>query len=512
MKTAGVVSFVVLASIAGLGAVGGPGARLIDAVKAGNRQAIRALLDKREAAQAVRASEADGTTALHWAVRGDDLDTVRMLLRAGADARAANRYGVTPLSLAAQNGNPAMIETLVAAGADPNTSLSNGQTIVMIAARTGDPDAVRVLAAHGADVNAKEEVLGENALVWAAVEDHAGAIAALVSHGADVNARSNVLTFPRRDYGDGKSGRFTVLPRGGWTPLMYAARDDAQHALRALADAGADLDLTDPDGSTALALAIINAHYDAAALLLEKGANPNVADVKGMAPLYAAVDMHTLDETPGRPEPKPSGRADNLGLMATLLAHGANPNVRLTAPILERVHNNGDPVLGDGATPLMRAAKKGDVTVVRLLLEHGADPGQASASGATPLMLAAGYGGTARFAEYDVKHGTEADMIETARLCLEHGADINAVDNGDQTALHVAAAQRGDDFIRFLTGNGARMDVTDKQGRTPLDIALGAGGGRGRGRAQPVAREGTAALLRQLMADRRTGIASQQSR
>ena len=476
--------------------------RLIDAIKTGNRDAVRVLLKGSGTGPViVNATEADGTTGLHWAARVDDLETVRLLLQAGADAKAVNRYGVSPLSLAAMNGNAAMIEALLDAGADANASLSDGQTMVMIAARTGTPEAVAMLAAHGANVNARESVLGENALIWAAVEDHPAAIQALVSRGADVNARSNVLKFPRRDFGDGKSGRFTVLPRGGWTPVMYAARQDARLAVRRLAEVGADLNLTDPDGTTALTLAIINAHYDMAALLLGKGADPNVVDVKGMAALYAAVDMHTLDETPGRPEPKPSGTLDSLGAISALLAHGANPDAQLKAPILERVHNNGDPALGPGSTPLMRAAKKADVASMRLLLDHGADPNLTNRNLATAMLFAAGFGGMGRFAEYDQKRGTEADMLEAVKLCLDRGADINAADDSGQTALHLAAAQRGDDFIRFLVGHGAALDATDKQGHTPLDVALGVGGGRGRGRA-PVVRQGTAALLRQLMAER----------
>ena len=310
------------------------------------------------------------------------------------------------------------------------------------------------------------------------------------------------MTFPRRDFGDGKSGRFTVLPRGGWTPVMYAARQDAKGAVRALAEAGADLNLTDPDGTNALTLAIINAHYDAAALLLDLGADPNVADVKGMAALYAAVDMHTLDETPGRPEPKVSGTLDSLGAISALLAHGANPDAQLKAPILERVHNNGDPGLGARIDAADASGQEGR----RRLDAAAARPRRQSElrnkNGATAVLFAAGLGGTGRFAEYDQKRGTEADMIEAVKLCLDRGADINAADDSGQTALHVAAAQRGDDFVRFLVRSGAALDATDKQGRTPLDVALGVGGGRGRGRAQPVVRDGTVALLRQLMADR----------
>ena len=445
------------------------------------------------------AADADGTTPLHWAVRADDLPAVRRLLHDGADAKAANRYGVTPLSLAAESGDPAVIDALVGAGADANTSLSNGQTMLMIAARTGNPAAVKALIAHGAAANARESVLGETALIWAAVEDHGPAVAALVAGGADVNARSNVLTFPRRDYGDGKSGRYTVLPRGGWTPLMYAARQDARASLQALAAAGASLNVTDPDGTTALTLAIINAHYDTAVLLLDRGADPNVADSRGMTALYAAVDMNTLDETPGRPAPKATGTIDSLGMIDRLLAHGANPNARLSAAVLERVHNNGDPVLGQGATPLMRAARKADAAATRVLLDRGADPTIAMKGGVTAVMVASGYGGQVRFAEYNQKTGTEHDAADCVRLSIEHGADINQANDAGQTALHVAAAQRDDDFIRFLVKSGARLDAKDLQGHTPLDVALGLGGGRGRGRAQPAARASAAAALRQLM-------------
>ena len=224
-------------------------------------------------AAAPAGNDPDGTTPLHWAVRAGDLDTARRLLKEGADAKAANRYGVTPLSLAAEAGNAALIDALLKAGAEANATISSGQTMLMMAARAGSPAAVTLLAARGANVNGREAVLGENAVIWAAVEDHAPVIAALAASGADVNARSNVTKFPRRDYGDGKSGRFTVLPRGGWTPLMYAARQDSRAAIRALVTAGARLDLTDPDGTNALTLAIINAHYEAASLLLDLGAS-----------------------------------------------------------------------------------------------------------------------------------------------------------------------------------------------------------------------------------------------
>jgi ankyrin repeat protein len=439
----------------------------------------------------------DGTTPLHWAARAGDVPAVKRLLGQGADARAANRYGVTPLALAAGNGDAATIDLLLAAGADANGTLSNGQTMLMLAARAGTPAALRALLAHGAHVNAREHVLGENALIWAAAENHGPAIDVLVQAGADIEARATPLVFSRRDYGDGKSGRFTVLPRGGWTPLMYAARQDATHALAALVNDGAALDATDPDGTTALTLAIINGHYGAASLLLDAGADPNVADARGMTPLYAAVDMNTLDETPGRPAPKMSGALDTPHMIAHLLAAGANPNQPLTKVVLERVHNNGDPVLAEGATPLMRAARKADTTTTALLLARGADATTTMRGGITAVMIASGFGGQVRFAEYNPRSGTGRDAEECVRLALEYGADVNAANDGGQTAMHIAAAQRDAHFIRFLAANGARLDVQDRQGHTPLDVAMGQGGGRGRGRA-PAAREDIAAVLREL--------------
>jgi uncharacterized protein len=465
--------------------------RLAEAVKSGNHGMVRALVEQRVD---VNAPEVDGTTALHWSARTNDLETTRLLLRAGARANQANRYGVTPLSLAALNGNAPVMAALIAAGADPAASVSDGQTMLMIAARNGNPDAIGVLLGQHVDVNAHEKVLGETALIWAASEDHAEAVTLLAKNGADLNARSNMLTFPLAKFGDGKSARFTVLPRGGWTPLMYTARQGALKAARALAETGASVNLTDPDGTSALVLAIINAHYDLAAMLLDHGADPNVGDTSGMAALYAAVDMNTLDETPGRPAPKSTDTLSAADLITRLLDRGANANAQLTAPLIERVHNNGDAALGAGATPLMRAAKKGDLAIMRVLVDRGADVNMAMKNGATALMFVSGRGGLGRFGVYDVKRASEAEFIEGAKLFLQRGANINATDSAGQTAMHSAAAQRGDAFIEFLADNGARLDLKDKQGRLPLDMALGAGG-----RGEQTVRESAAALLRKRM-------------
>ena len=465
-------------------------ASLIDAVKAGDRAAALARI-KRPGAVNVR--EADGTSALHWAVRSNDLALAQALLRAGADAKAANRYGVTPLSLAVINGNAAMVDALLKAGAEPAAS-AGGETILMTAARAGNPAVMRLLLARSkADVNARESAYGETALMWAAAENHAEAAQLLIEHGADINARSRLMTYPKDRFG--LEGVISVLPHGQWTPLMYAARQGSLGALRVLVKAGADLNLSDPDGTTALVFAIINSHYDAARLLVEAGANPNLADTAGMAALYAAVDVSTLGEIYGRPGKKEVNDSSALELLNVLLAHGANPNARLKSPALYRAHTPGEPALGEGATPLMRAAKNGDVATMRLLLEHGADPSLRQKNGTTALMLAAGLGrGLGVFAG---DYASDAQMLDAVRVLLARHVDVNAVNENGQTAVHFAALSM-DPVVRLLAENGADLSIRDKNGRTALDFAMG-GGGRGRGGAAPAVRKETAALIRDLM-------------
>lgn len=254
-------------------------ATLFDAVRSGDREAIRAVLHDHPD---VNAREPDGTTALHWAVRGNDLETVRLLLRAGARVNVTNRYDLTPLALAAANGEPAMLNELLRAGADVNATTPAGETVLMTASRTGNPQVVQLLLDRGADVSAREQTFSENALMWAAAENHPEVVRLLAEHGADLNAPASLLHFPNIKV-DAATMVITALPRGGLTPLMYAARQGSLGAARALADLGASLNATDPDGMSALAIAIINAHYDVAAMLSEKGADPNVADVVGMA-------------------------------------------------------------------------------------------------------------------------------------------------------------------------------------------------------------------------------------
>jgi len=451
---------------------------IVAAMKSSDIAAVRTLLQGKAD---VNATEVDGTSALHWAVRSGDMPTTELLIRAGARVDAVNRYGVTPLSLAARIGRGDLVGLLLTSGASVKTAeatLPEGQTLVMLAARTGNADVVKRFITAGSNVDARETRTGTTALVWAASSNRADAVRALAEAGADLNIQSKVTNYPHTQNGVLLSGveegvsyvGQTVLPRGGWSAAMYAAREGATDAVRTLADAGADLNLLDPEGTSALIIAIINGHWDTASVLIEKGADLNLADIKGMTPLYAAIDMHTLGDTFGRPYPAPPVIEGSLPVIKMLLAKGADPNARLKGPILKRVYDAGDGRLGEGATPLMRAARKCDVTVMKLLLDAGADPKLSQKSGNNPLMLAAGAvtsGGD------ESQHVSEEEALAAIKLGLAAGIDVNETNATGDTVMHTAATTSGGlrSVIRLLAESGARLDTKNKGDRTPLEAA-----------------------------------------
>jgi ankyrin repeat protein len=485
------LAFAVLVRVA----VAAGDARLLDAAKAGRADVLRVLLRQHVD---VNVREADGTTALHWIVRSDDVDSAGLLIRAGASVDATNRYGVTPLALAAANGSAQMIRLLLNHGADANAANPEGETALMTAAKTGEPESVMALLDAGADVNAREHWLGETALMWAAAENHADVTRILLDYGADIDARSMRQEFAPFRFNLATMVN-TVLPRGHLTALMMAARQGAIDAERMLIERRANLNLTDPDGTSGLVIAIINGHYDAASLLLRHGADPNIADSAGMAAVYAIVDMNTQPAMINRPTRKASGTVTALALLKDLLEHKADPNAPLQTALLARYHNIGDNVLGAGSTPLMRAAKAVDVAAMRILLDAGANVRQANRANATALLFAAGLGRNRTGPE------TERAAIEAVRLCLDHGADINAVNSAGQTAVHVAVGQ-SDAILQLLADRGAKLDAKNSQGKTPLDLVLdNAPAGRDAPPRDVAVRETTAALLKRLIAQDYSG-------
>lgn len=472
----------------------GSGARLVEAVKQGDRAAAIALINQKAD---VNAAEPDGTTPLIWAARQNDLDLADRLIRSGAKVTASNRYDVTALSIACLNGSAPMIEKLLNAGADPNAPGPEGETPLMTVARAGSVPAAKALLAHGAKVDAREDWHGETALMWAAAQKHPDMINALVDAGADVNAESTVVKWERQVTAE---PREKWLPPGGFTPLLFAAREGCVACVKVLLDRGAKINQPDPDGITPMVNSIINGHYDVAKLLAERGGDPNLFDKTGRAALYAAVDAHTM---PASNRPSPSENENDitsLDLIKVLIARGAQVNMQLKTqqPYRTKVDRGSDTMLTTGTTPLIRAAKAGDVTVVALLLEKGADPKLTTRTGINALMAASNVG--SKEEDTTGRKKTQRDVTQSVDLLLKAGVDINAADATGRTAMHGAAQRGWDDVVKFLAEHGASLDSRDKRGVTPVDAAMGLAGGAGFDNSTGDVHPQTAELIKQLIA------------
>ena len=466
---------------------------LLLAVKAGESNNALVLLD---GATDVNRPEADGMTALHYAVLNNDLAIVAALIDAGADVSATSRYGVTPVYLAAQNGSAAVLAVLIDAGADPNQLYHEGETALMTAARTGDYATVELLLEKGAKIEEREQWHGQTALMWAAAENHADLIPLLVAHGAKVNATSNVEVWERQITDE---PRDKWLPPGGMTPLMFAAREGCLACVAPLLEAGADINATTPKGITALLGAIINGHYDVAWALVEAGADVNLRDDTGRSPLYAAVDFNIMPES-NRPAPDVYVNEHSaFDLIQLLIDKGADVNAQLStqAPYRLKLDRGTDTMLVAGTTPFLRAAKSADVDVMKLLLAHGADPHLATVQGVDPLMTAANL--ATKESDTTGRYKTQAQIIDAIRICLEQGLDVNARANDGRSAIFGAATFGLTEVVKFLHEQGAELDYQDSKGLGPLDAAMGKAGGYGFVGNDGVFHEETVTLIQSLL-------------
>ena len=418
-----------------------------------------------------KAREPDGTTPLHYAAHQADVRLIEALLKAKADPNARNDFGSMPLAEAATTGSAEAIRLLLKAGADVESPNPEGQTALMVVARAGKVDAAKLLLKAGAQVNAKEQWGGQSALMWAAAQSQPEMIKLLIKSGADVGARGAIREWQRRVTSE---PRPKGMNRGGFTPLLYAAREGCIACARELIAAGADINRADPDQSTPLVVALMNLHFDFASFLIKAGADVDRWDLYGQTPLYVAIDMNTLPKG-GRPDLPSEDFTTGLQVAEQLLAAGANPNIqlKLRPPYRNYIFDRGgDQVLSTGATPLLRAAKGGDVEAVQLLIRYKANIALANEAGVTPLMAAAGSGHGANPTRGRYK--TDAQAAECAKLLIEAGADANeAVARTRVTALHAAAQHGWNETVRLLAAKGADLEFADSTGLRPIDYAAG---------------------------------------
>jgi len=494
----------------------GSSSPVADAAMNGDRAALQALL---RAKADVNAPQADGATALEWAVYRDDLPMASALIAAGANINLANREGATPMYLAALHGNAAMIGALLKAGADVNQLGPEGETPLMLSARTGNLEALRVLIDHHADVNAKDKLRGTTALMWATEQLHPEAVKLLVEHGAAVSAQTDVDTrnsrnnlantakqrlhgafgaLGKRPVGfDGASAPTSAkggkqpdseaqalaffrrpAPKdgGGLTPLVYAARENCIECAKILVAAGADVNERTFYGWTPLLVATQNRHYQLGAYLLDHGANPDTPNKGGWFPLYLATDNRNI-ESGDYPVREPD--MDHLDFIKLLIAKGANVNQRVCGVESTAEECKGDStetrtnftmqwLFEDGATPFLRAAQSGDVELMKLLLAHGANPKIYTAHDVTPLAVASGIG----WVEGVTFEWSPEQTTEAVKMCLDLGIDPNVADDEGRTAMHGAAHKGRVDVIQLLADHGAKLDVHDGGSRDSVNGAL----------------------------------------
>jgi len=533
-----------------------------DGAMSGDREAVRALLHQ---GADVNAAQGDGMTALHWAALSGDVDLATMLLYAGANVKASTRLGAfTPLVLASKSGHASMVSALLEAGANPNDATTNGTTPLMLAAASGSVGAVAALLDRGASIDATESAMGQTALMFASAYDRAPAADLLVKRGADVAVSTKVVDAAaiekehrelRRERekklaAQGQGGRAQedgeeeedetkssggnvfgklfgwmrpggdskkkddepkaltygelVGNQGGMTALHLAARQGNIETVKTLLGAGADVNaLSTGDKTSPLLIATINGRFDLGKVLLDQGADPNLASEAGATPLYASLNV-TWAPKALYPQPRAylQQNLSYLDFMKLLLDKAAGPNVRLKKKLWYSGYNfDLSGVDEGGATAFWRAAYAGDVEAMELLKEHGADPNvptlkppgrprtgdgtrqpkdlsglpkvPVGGPAVTPLQAAAGVGYGEGFAANSHRHHPAGLFRAVKYLVEDCGADVNAVDHEGNTALHHAAARGDNEMILYLVSKGADVTRVNREGHTTADMANG---------------------------------------
>jgi ankyrin repeat protein len=459
--------------------------RLAEAAKNGDVAAVRVLIEQKAD---VNAPGPDGTPPLFWAIQSEELATVQLLIRAGADVNTPNRYGITPIQIAAGSGNVVIIRALLDAGADANTVDPANQTPLITAVRSGELEAVRVLLERGAKVDWVEPTYGQTALMFAVREASPAVVDLLLKKGASVRARTRTAAAPAfrpaNPPGGGSHGVGIVrsgLPErgnrqpipGSMTPLLYAVREGKLETVKLLMAAGADVNEVEANDISALLLAIGNDRMDVARFLIEKGADLNHSDWYGRTPLWQAVEVRNMDLDSSSYKNYVENREEILDIVQMMLERGAKPNARTkeVPPWRRTMLPLGSLEWVDftGMTPFIYAARSADLPVMRLLLKHGADPNITPFAGTTALMAAAGVNWVVK----QTYSESNDDFLKAVEFLYELGQDVNAVNSMGLRAIHGAANRGSDDIIKFLLSKGARLDVKDSEGRTPMDWAEG---------------------------------------
>ena len=437
-------------------------ASVADAAEKGDLAMVRSLIEQKAD---VNQAQADETTALHWAVRRDNLQVVDLLIDAGANVTAANRFGLTPMSLACLNGSADVIETLLKAGVDANASLSEfDETPLMLAARTGKPDAVKVLLDHGAKVNARESSKGQTALMWAAVEGNSSVVRMLIDHGADDNAASHYHLVSNRTFG---------RPSPPATADPATSDGQAFEVLKATED---------PDDRLPLLLSF-ETEFPESKLLYRV--------FEDMLRIYE--DRNDAASVEGviariRPLEKQLGRRPDGGMTALMFA--TREGHATTSRILVESGADLNATMGYGDTALLLAILNGHFELADYLLNHGADPNIADKDGKAPLYAAVEMRDY-WFSDTPLPEVNKAAALTLIETLLEHGANPDAqitskppfrggayrgwLNEVGATAFYRAASSDDIDAMRLLLAHGADPTITAKDNTTPLMVAAGIG-------------------------------------